>query len=476
MNIEVDRTQLDAPTAQFRHQRTAAGRRAASPRTDVGTLALHWLTALAFIVSLFTGIRIAADALLAPVSQSLTPILPQGEVWTWHFLAGLTLFFASTAYVLYMSRSGLSQRNSTKKTRVLLMRAPAEMKWGAINVILHWFIYGLVVVMFATGILLYLGWGGWWITIHSTAAFVGLGYILVHVVAHYMLGGWTQLLRIFKPARLVITQAVRPRPLLVGLAAGATAAAAVAATDWGARDTLTIVRVTRPPTLDGVLDTSEWSHLKSVVVHTHQGANLGGTGVSTVEIWAARDDTKVYFAFKWQDPTRSMRRIPMIKREDGWHIMHDRADVADVNTFYEDKFAVAFTTTARFGSDNSTHLGAKPLPDKPAPLHARGYHYTVDDSLVDVWQWKASRGGHLGYVDDQYFGPPREPTGAEATGHARYQAGYWNDPGRAFYSYNYRGEPPGGYRGPVEVVRLPVDWRKTVKNLGRFDLDPDFER
>ena len=243
--------------------------------------------------------------------------------------------------------------------------------------------------------------------------------------------------------------------------------------DWSSRDTLTIARMTQPPNLDGVIEASEWSRVRSVVVHTHQGANLGGTGELTVEIWAGRDHTKVYFAFKWQDPTRSMRRIPMIKRADGWYILHDGADIADVNTFYEDKFAVAFTTTATFGSGNSTHLGAKPLTDKPAPLHARGYHYTTDDSLVDVWQWKASRGGHLGYVDDQYFGPPRQATPAEAAGRARYQAGYWNDPGRAFYSYNYKSEPPGGYRGPVEVIRLPVDWQRTVKDLGRFDLDPD---
>jgi len=61
------------------------------PRTDVGTLVLHWATAIAFLVSLFTGIRIAADALHAPVSKWLSPVLPQGQIWTWHFLAGLTL-------------------------------------------------------------------------------------------------------------------------------------------------------------------------------------------------------------------------------------------------------------------------------------------------------------------------------------------------------------------------------------------------
>ena len=95
--------------------------------------------------------------------------------------------------------------------------------------------------MFVTGVMLYLGHGGWWVVVHSTAAFVGLGYIFVHVVAHYMFGGWKQLLRVFKPARLVITQAVRPRPLLMGFVLGVVAAATVAATDWTSRDTLTIV-------------------------------------------------------------------------------------------------------------------------------------------------------------------------------------------------------------------------------------------
>jgi cytochrome b subunit of formate dehydrogenase len=473
MNIEVDRRSSASAEAVSNHQSSGQAGHSGPPRSDVGTVVLHWIVAIAFLISLFTGIRIAADALKAPISQSLTPLLPYGEVWTWHFAAGLVLFFGSTAYAFYIRRSALAQRNAAVKLRALLMRSPAAMRWAAVNVILHWFIYGLVIVMFATGLILYLGYGAWWVYVHSTAAFVGLGYIVIHVVAHYMYGGWMQLLRIFRPMRLVITQAAHPKPLLLGVAAGAAAALAFAATDWGSRDTLMIDRLAKTPKLDGVLDPSEWGPLRGITVHTHQGANLGGTGQSKVQIWAAHDGTKVYFAFKWEDPSRSLRRIPMIKRDDGWHILHDRADVADVTTFYEDKLAVAFTTSATFGSANSTHLGQKPLADKPASLHGRGYHYTTDDSLVDVWQWKASRGGHLGYVDDQYFAAPREPTSAETAGHARYQAGYWNDPGRAFYSYNYKSEPPGGYRGPVDVIRLPLDWRKTIQELGAFDLDPN---
>ncbi|MGE3144745.1 MAG: ethylbenzene dehydrogenase-related protein [Pseudorhodoplanes sp.] len=444
-----------------------------TPRTDVGTLVLHWVVAVAFLVCLFTGIRLASDALNAPVSRWLVPILPQGSIWTWHFIAGLTLFFGASAYVLYMLRSGLTQRNAVKKTRVLAMKAPAAMKWAAINVLLHWFVYALVVFMFVTGIMLYLGRGGWWVWLHSTAAFVGLTYIAVHIVAHFMHGGWQQLLRVFRPTQLAITRAVRPMPLLIGLLAGLGVVAALAAGDWSSRDTLVIGRTTQPPKLDGVLDDPVWAKAKSVSVHTQQGSGLDGTGASLVEAWAAHDGQKMYFAFRWEDSTRSMRRIPIIKRADGWHVLHDHADIADVTTFYEDKFAVGITTGATFGAAGSTHMGGKPLADKPAPLHGRGYHYTAENELVDVWQWKASRGGHLGYVDDQYFGAPRAATPAEAQGQARYQAGYWNDPGRAFYVYNFKGQPPGGYKGTVEILRLPKDWQTVVKAMGKFDLDPE---
>src|SRR4029079_12200628 len=140
-----------------------------------------------------TGIRIAADAMHAPVAKWMAGILPQGEIWTWHFVAGITLLFCASAYAVYMWRAGLASRNDLNKTRVLTMHAPSKLKWGAVNVALHWFLYALVVFMAVTGIMLYLGHGGWWVYVHSTAAFVALTYILVHVVTHYLYGGWWQI-------------------------------------------------------------------------------------------------------------------------------------------------------------------------------------------------------------------------------------------------------------------------------------------
>ncbi len=214
------------------------------PRSDIGTIVLHWTTAIAFVVSLFTGIRIATFGYVLPsLSQWLSPIMPQGEMWTWHFFSGLTLFFCASAYVIYLNRGGLTARNALKKMRVALMPVAGKMRWQAINVGLHWFVYALITVMTVTGVILYLGYGGWWVWIHSISAFIGFGYIFLHIVTHYLFGGWWQLFRLFRPAQLVITQAVRPYPLLIAAAVGVATIALAAGVDWTTRDTLVITRV-----------------------------------------------------------------------------------------------------------------------------------------------------------------------------------------------------------------------------------------
>jgi len=442
-----------------------------APRTDVGTVLIHWIASIACIVALGTGLRLASDQEFSVVWRAIAPVLPQGEIWSWHILAGLALTFASTSYIAYLHRSGLVRRIALRKLIALTTPAPRRTKWGACNVLLHWFLYGLVIVQTITGVLLYLGYGGWNVTVHSVAATFVLLYIVAHLIGHFGYGGWLQILRVFKPARLVKTAATRPRPLLVAVGLGTSAVAALFALDAMTMNRLVIRSTNEEPQLDGRLDEAVWRFAQPVYVRTMQGSNLGGAGESTVEVRAVRSDRKVYFAFRWDDPTRSLRRVPMIKRDDGWHVLGNNVERADVTGFYVDKFAILLSRQDGFGNAGSTHMGRAPLRDKPAAVNARGLHYTTDGSVLDVWQWKASRGGHLGHVDDQYFGPPRDPTPAETSGEARYQGGYWNDPGRAFYSYNYTFEV--GRLGPLTPLRLPKDVGATVAALGHFDLDPD---
>jgi hypothetical protein len=446
------------------------------PRSDIGTIVIHWTASIACIITLVTGLRLASDQEFSLVWRAIARVLPQGEIWSWHIISGLALYFASTAYAVYIHRSGLKRRIALAKVRALTLPTPRKTKWGAVNVLLHWALYGLLLTQTVTGFLLYLGHGGWWVTIHSFAATAVLIYIVAHTVAHFGYGGLQQLLRLFRPSPLVKNKATRSRPLLIAASVGSVVAASLVLADYGTLDKLTIrsIPAADAPALDGVLDEAIWKTARPVHVRTMQGSGLGGLGESTVEIRAVRDDRKVHFAFRWEDPSRSLRRVPMIKKEDGWHVLGNRVDNADVTDFYEDKFAILISKHDGFGNAGSTHMGRTPLSDKklPAAVNERGLHYTTDGSFLDVWQWKASRGGGLGVVDDQYFGPPRDATPGEASGKARYQGGYWNDPGRAFYSYNYKIDV--GHRGPVpQLSRLPKDLAATVAALGKFDLNPD---
>jgi hypothetical protein len=453
--------------------KTTAGAPSPATRSDAGTIVLHWIVAVATFASLLTGLRISADAPDAFISRVLSPILPQGEVWTVHFISSLLLAFSATAYVLYISRGGLTRRISLKKLLVFTLPTAPRLRWGAANVVLYWGFYILLLTLVLTGVALYNGYGGWIIALHSFCALATIGYIAAHVLVHFAYGGWQQILRIFRPSRLVPNRKTRARPLLIATTVAVPAAMALGALDLSTRDILIVARVDQPPKLDGVLDDPAWKAARPVFVKTMQGVNLGGTGESTVEVRAVSDGTKIHFAFRWQDPTRSLMRLPLEKRTDGWHLIGRGADVADVNDFYEDKFAVLFSHSPDFGNGASTHMGPKPLADKPSALNRRGLHYTTDGSILDMWQWKASRGGMLGYVDDMYIGPPTEPKPEEAAGRARYQGGYWPDPGKAFYVYNYKSEPPGGFRGSSQVLRLPKNHAATTASLGKFDLDPD---
>ena len=447
------------------------------PRSDTGTIVIHWIVAIAMIASLITGLRISADAPIARTAKFLAPFLPQGEVWTVHFVAGLSLFFGITAYLVYLVRGRLTERNSPSRMRAVLVgggsKAARKARWGGINVGLHWLIYAVTLILTGTGVALYLGYGGWVVWLHATSALVSLGYIVVHTLAHFMYGGLWQLLRLFRPAPLVDGTVRRRRPLLAAAALGIPVVGGLAWADVAGRSTLVVDKVSAGPDVSKLLDDPVWRTARPVSVRTMQGSNFGGTGETTVEIRAVRDDANVYFAFRWWDPSQSLKRVPLIKKEDGWHLLDVNAARADVTAYYEDKFAVIFSRSDAFGSGGSTHLGAKPLPDAPAPLNGRGYHYTTDGSYIDMWQWKSGRGGMLGVVEDMHIGPPTDPTAAERAVQGRYQAGYWGDPGTSAYRYNFRFEGPGGYTGSVEPLRLPKDWRVTKTKLGTVDLDPD---
>src|SRR5262249_29913285 len=112
-----------------RARSTERRRQDAPPRSDVGTIVLHWATALALIICLLTGLRVGTFGYVSPrFDMWLSPILPQGELWTWHFLSGLGLFFCASAYLIYIYRGGLTPRNALKTLRLMLIPAAGRMR------------------------------------------------------------------------------------------------------------------------------------------------------------------------------------------------------------------------------------------------------------------------------------------------------------------------------------------------------------
>lgn len=447
--------------------------------SDGGTILLHWLTVLSMVASLLTGLRISADGMNAPWAAAITAVLPQGEVWTWHLLASLVLTFTIGAYYIYVRRGDLGARNGPRRLKTLTPPTNARLRWRAINVALHWFAYGSIVVLAITGALLYLGHGGLSLTAHRALAWAMLFYIAVHTLAHFFYGGIAQLLRLFRPRRLAETGDVKAWPMAFALSMGVVVAGGLYAADGATRDTITVASVQTAPVLDGQLDDPVWQWAQPVTTRTHQGANLRadkqGEGISAVTTRAVRDDENIYFAFQWEDPTRSLMRNPLIKRADGWHVMAKDAGKADVVDYYEDKFAVLFAHADKPGGAGSTYLGKDPLPAQAKSPHGRGLHYTDDGRMLDLWQWKSTRGGLLGHVDDMHFGPPKAASAAHKQGTKRYAAGYDADPGKKIYEYNYSAPSPAAYNGPLAIKRLPLNLTDLRLQLGPLPANADGE-
>lgn len=107
------------------------------PRSDLGTIILHWSLAIAILVSLATGLRWSSDRDGALVAKTIEGILPQGELWTWHFVSAIGVTLCMVGYAFYLSFGRLKRRISPRKAVVLTLPASSKLRWGAVNVILY---------------------------------------------------------------------------------------------------------------------------------------------------------------------------------------------------------------------------------------------------------------------------------------------------------------------------------------------------
>ena len=450
-------------------------RPAKQTRTDAFTFILHWGLVAAVVLSLLTGLRIAADydgSAAGAISSKLGWLLPKGAVIEWHIWSSWALTFIAISYAAFVWRARQAHRvkvdRSTWKRIRLAWRhgsfwsdAPA---WFAANVLVYQVGFLLIALMALSGWMQYgglnFGLTPYAIaTVHGLLAYAFLLYIAGHVFAQVKAGAFW---KIFRP-RLDHGLAAGLAVIMAGMAVtGFLLVDRVAFTD------LRVVSVGIPPALDGAPDDPAWARTRAVDVRTGRAANYPN-GEVTVTLKAVHDGERAYFRFRWPDPERSQKHLPLIKREDGWHVLQSEFDINDEDDFYEDKFAVLLARSPTLAS-GTVHLGQDLVSGPHLPI-TRGLHFTEDGSLVDMWHWKSVRTGGMqpAHMDDNYFGPLMEPQAG-----VRYTGGYTQDPKTAGgYTLNWTKLLPDRPLGETPVVPrfLPTD-AALLERIGSPDLDP----
>jgi cytochrome b subunit of formate dehydrogenase len=520
-------------------------------KTDYGTIILHWLLVAAFSVAFVSGLRIATEAPGRSWINLFDAVLPRESVWMAHMQAAVALVAVALAYAVYLTRSGLDRRVRLDKIRLRGLFGRRQARLGAYNIVLYWVFFVTMLALIASGGLLYFGFyaGHDVATLHWYGTWVITAFSGLHILAHYRIGGASQLLRIFRPTHLsappprldaielltlLVEQSARlapesedackmpsqahskspqppnytardrpamrnpvapappgtaeqtraskrrsptlqSNPFVVAAAVAITGASFIVAADRLAVDQLQIHRISSAdvPTLDGDTSDRAWRDITPFSLMTSEGGNFDGKGETRIEIRAVHDGTWAYFLFTWEDPTRSLKHLPLIKEVDGWHLLHDGYETGDEHDYNEDKFSVLLTTSdVTLAGDRTFHASPHPIPDAPATMTGRGLHFTAG-GYVDVWQWKATSGGPTGWIDDAHFGPPLDPTPMQTRNIIPYKGGFAPDPGIANYTDNFVIDADGGGARLIAPRRLPRDIAATIAAMGDVDIDPN---
>jgi cytochrome b subunit of formate dehydrogenase len=470
-------------------------------RTDAGTVVLHGSLAVCLALSVLTGLRFAVDMPDTGYLDCISPYLPVAKIWIVHIVAGVALMGLAVAYMVYLRGAGLFRRIALDRARLAALKSPGPARWSAVNVLLYWVFFFSLVAQMVTGALLHRGHGGAVVVLHLWATWAILGYVVAHVLAHLAMGGFTQALRILRPSQIPLADSQGSAPLggvlvfvlsaLVGVLAGGGYLYA----DRASRDVLHVGRIDKAAAaaLGPDLWAPVWRDAPRLQIHTNQGVNLDGSGASLVEIRAVHDEDTVYFAFIWEDPTRSLKHAPLIKTENGWRALFSesrgerqarlqnvalrsddlRAEQANFEgALNEDKLAIMLVNAEKPFGPGAFHPGRKPLPEKPASSSGRGLHYTEDGSSVNLWLWRAS-GIESGRCENNRVGPATRPSPAERHGEAPYKGGYAASPDQAVAYENMAQQLPRDPGAETQPLRLPRDPAATREAMGTVDLDPD---
>jgi hypothetical protein len=177
-----------------------------NPRTDLGTIVLHWLLAVALIMAAVTGLGIGCIGWGCDWMMALWRTTPGPTIWTDHVVSAFMLTVVAVAYPAYIWRAGLVQRVVLDRVR-LIQLGRRKYRWAAVNVILNWICHLTIFAELVSGGLLLSDHAGpILLQVHRIGTWIIVAYVPLHVLMHFAYGGIPQLLRLFRPAALVPRQ------------------------------------------------------------------------------------------------------------------------------------------------------------------------------------------------------------------------------------------------------------------------------
>ncbi|WP_199775533.1 ethylbenzene dehydrogenase-related protein [Microbulbifer pacificus] len=394
----------------------------------------HCAAIIAVLVSLFTGLRIAT--LSQPALLHLEELLPQGEVHRLHFLSALVFTLAAAGFVLHCLRS-------VSATTPRLWRWPG---WHRVIIRVGYPLLGTVI---ASGWLLFIGTD--LRQVHLICALCVLLYLFLHGGLYGIRWGRRV------PAAILVPQHTR-----VGTKSGLAIIVTgllLASLGWATLRhqshfilTANAIPLNIPLEIDGDAAESPWQSAPPLYVFTDGGANFEN-GATEVELRALHNGEEFYLQARWRDPDESLAHLPLLKTAHGWEVQQQGFHLFNETRHYEDKFAVLLSHDCEFAAAGTAHLGRNPLKEGPANWHGKGYHYSDNGQLHDLWHWKAVRTNDMYLADDNYIASPDLPR----PGSRRYTAGYQQDGKESgAYVMNWQWYRPG----TVIPKRLPLNPRQ----------------
>ena len=148
------------------------------------------------------------------------------------------------------------------------------------------------------------------------------------------------------------------------------------------------------------LDDPIWSNADAVQLLV-EGRERSERANGTVTARALYSDKRLYFLFKWKDPTRSVIKQSWEFDGEKWHHLQGN----------EDRIAVLFEITR---IDKFATRGCAVTCHSPVDLPRDKWKFATRTAVEkgDLWHWKAARSAPYNYADDAWLTLAGNPTGS----------------------------------------------------------------